>query len=471
MRKTKIICTLGPAVDDYEKLKELALNGMDCARLNFSHGTHESQKQKIEDLKKIRKEINVQLPILLDTKGPEIRVKDFENGRVELIPGQSFTLYANNASLGNKDGVSLTYKDLAKYVSVGDNILIDDGKIGMKVTSISGMDVTCEVINEGVVSNHKSINIPNVVVDMPYLSEVDKSDILFGIENDVDYVAASFIRRKEDVMCLREFLDINGGKDIKIISKIENVEGVNKMEEIIGLSDGVMVARGDLGVEVAFKKLPSIQKDMISHCFKAGKLVITATQMLDSMQENPRPTRAEVSDVANAVYDRTSCIMLSGESAAGKYPILSVKTMSEIATYAEEDINYKERFSRYDLNLGNDFVSSLSNAAVSASYQVDAKAIICVTMNGKTAQVISAYRPNCPIIAVTVNPKACRQLNLSWGIRPVLAQKKSSTDELFLYAIEKALETGLVSKGDTVVITTGSVVGTGVTDTLKLHTL
>ncbi len=471
MRKTKIICTLGPAVDDYEKLKQMVINGLDCARLNFSHGTHEQQKIRMDRIKKLNDELGVYIPILLDTKGPEIRLRDFENGSVELQEGQEFTLYADFNKVGTEQGIGLTYPNLADYIKVGNKILIDDGKIEIEVIKINGRDLVCKVLNGGKTSNHKSINIPGVIVDMPYISDVDRADILFGISQDVDFIAASFIRRKQDVLDLRKLLDDNGGENIKIIAKIENTEGVNNMDSIIEYSDGVMVARGDLGVEVAFKKLPAIQKDMISKCYRAGKIVVTATQMLDSMQQNPRPTRAEVSDVANAVYDRTTCIMLSGESAAGKYPVESVSTMSDIAVFAEEDINYFERFNRNHLNLGTDFVSSLANAAVSSSYQINASAIICVTMHGMTAQAISAYRPQCPIIAITVSPKACRQLNLSWNVKPVLADTKDTTDELFLYAIEKALETGLVKKGDNVVITTGSKVGPGITDTLKIHTL
>ena len=469
MRKTKIVCTLGPAIDDYEVLKEAFKAGLNCARLNFSHGTHEEQKVRIDRVKKLNEELGMNVPILLDTKGPEIRVRDFENNKVEVEKGQEFTLSSDYNLIGNKEKCGLTYPDLALFVKPGDSILIDDGKIGLEVIRICDKDVVCKVLNPGKISNHKSINVPNVIVDMPYISEVDKKDILFGISQDVDYIAASFVRRKQDLLDLRKLLDDNGGQDIKIIAKIENTEGVNNMDDIIDTADGVMVARGDLGVEVAYKKLPSLQKEMISRCYKKGKIVITATQMLDSMQQNPRPTRAEVSDVANAVYDQSTCTMLSGETAAGLYPIEAIKAMSDIAIFAEEDINYNERFTRKHLDLGHQYVSVISNSAVLASYQTNAKAIICVTMKGKTAEMISAYRPKCPIIAITVDPKACRQLNIAWNVYPVLAEKKNSTDELFLYAIEKAKETGLVTNGDNVIITTGSIVGTGITDTLKLH--
>lgn len=470
MRRTKIICTLGPAVDSEQKLREMMINGLDCARLNFSHGDHASQKIRMDRVKKVREELNLPIPILLDTKGPEIRLRDFKDGSVMLEKGQEFTFTNDFDALGDETHIGLTYPDLAKYVRNGVKILIDDGKIGLEVLRVEGTNVVCRVLNGGKVSNHKSINIPNVIVDMPYISEVDRADIIFGIEQCVDYIAASFVRRKQDVLDLRELLkkyDISG--KIKIISKIENTEGIQNMDEIIDASDGVMVARGDMGVEVPFKMLPSIQKDMISKCYRKGKIVVTATQMLDSMQQNPRPTRAEVSDVANAIYDRTTAIMLSGESAAGLYPVESVSAMNDIASFTEDDINFKERFYRNNLDLGKDFVSAICNSAVNASFQVGVKAIICVTNNGQTAFKLSAYRPGCPIIAVTVNDKACRQLNLAWGVKPLYAELKKNTDELFLYAIEKALQTGIVAKGDKVIITGGSAVGDSGTDTFKLH--
>ncbi len=472
MRKTKIICTLGPAVDDDDKLKEMILHGLDCARLNFSHGTHEEQKVRMDRVKRVRQELGIPLPILLDTKGPEIRVGNFKDGKVNLHKGDYFTFTPDHELIGDETRIGLTYQELAKYVKPGVTILADDGKISFKVVEIIGNDVKCEVLNDAPLSNHKSINIPNVIVDMPYISKADREDIIFGIKECVDYIAASFVRRKEDVYALRELLDeYDTSHKIKIISKIENTEGIEKMDEIIEASDGIMVARGDMGVEVPFKMLPGIQKDLISKCYRAGKIVVTATQMLDSMQQNPRPTRAEVSDVANAIYDRTSAIMLSGESAAGKYPVEAVTAMRDIATCTEENINYHERFYRNNLNLGNSFVSAICNSAVNASYQIDAKAIICVTNNGETAFTLSAYRPSCPIIAICVNDKAARQLNLAWNVYPVYAEEKHSTDELFIYAINKALETNLVHKGDKVIITGGSHVGNTGTDMFKLHTI
>ena len=473
MRKTKIICTLGPACDNDELLKEMIKNGLDCARLNFSHGTHEEQKVRMDRVKKIRQELGVPLPILLDTKGPEIRVRLFKDGKVELKKGQEFTFSSDFDLVGDETKVGLTYPDLAKYVNKpGIVILADDGKMSFETVRIEGKDIVTKVLNDGTLSNRKSINIPNVVVDMPYVSEADRKDIIFGIQECVDYIAASFVRRKEDVYEIRKLLDKydTSGK-IRIISKIENTEGIEKMDEIIEASDGIMVARGDMGVEVSFKCLPPIQKELIRKCYESGKLVVTATQMLDSMQQNPRPTRAEVSDVANAIFDGTTAIMLSGESAAGKYPLESVSAMRDIADYTETNIDYKKKFFDTDLDLGDDFLSAICNAAALTAYQVDAKAIICVTNHGQTAFKISAYRPNCPIIAITVNEKSCRQLNLAWNVFPVYAEKKNTIDELFQYAIDKALETKIVNHGDKVIITGASGVGEAITDTIKIHVL
>ncbi len=473
MRKTKIICTLGPACDSDEMLKAMIQNGLDCARLNFSHGTHEEQKVRMNRVKRVRDELGIPLPILLDTKGPEIRVRLFKDKKVNLKEGQEFTFCSDYDLIGDETKVGLTYPDLAVYVNQpGVKILADDGKVSFEVLRVEGKNVVCKVLNNATLSDRKSINIPNVIVDMPYISEVDRSDIIFGIGECVDYIAASFVRRKEDVLELRKLLDQydTSGK-IRIISKIENTEGIEKMDEIIEVSDGIMVARGDMGVEVPFKMLPAIQKELIMKCYKAGKLVVTATQMLDSMQTNPRPTRAEVSDVANAIYDRTTAIMLSGESAAGLYPLESVSAMKDIATFTESNIDFEDRFTTSHLNLGDDFLSAICNAAVNAAFQVNAKAIICVTANGLTAFKLSAYRPVCPVIAVTVNEKACRQLNLAWNVYPVYAEKKNSIDELFQYAIDKALETNVVKKGDKVIITGASAVGNAITDTIKLHIL
>lgn len=473
MRKTKIITTLGPACDTEEMVRNLILNGSDCARLNFSHGTHEEQKVRMDRVKRIREELGVPYPILLDTKGPEIRVRLFKDGKVDLVQGQEFTFSADYDLIGDNTIVGLTYPDLALYVNKpGIKILADDGKVSFEVLRVEGKNIVCKVLNNATLSNRKSINIPNVIVDMPYISKIDREDIIFGIKECVDFIAASFVRRASDVLEIKKILEEydTSGK-IRIISKIENTEGIEKMDEIIDVSDGVMVARGDMGVEVPFVELPIIQKEIISKCYHKGKLVVTATQMLDSMQTNPRPTRAEVSDVANAIYDRTTAIMLSGESAAGKYPIESVTAMKDISEFTEANINFRKRFYEQNLNLGEDFLSAICNSAVNAAFQIDAKAIICVTNHGETAFKLSAYRPHCPIIAITVNEKACRQLNLAWNVYPVYAEKKNSIDELFLYAIETALKTDLVKKGDKVIITGASAVGNAVTDTFKLHIL
>ena len=471
MRKTKIICTLGPACDDYEVLKQLALSGMNCARLNFSHGTHEQQLVRINRVKKLRDEMGIALPILLDTKGPEIRFKDFVNGSVEVKQGDLFTLSADPTILGDNTIGGLSFPELAKSVEPGVKILVDDGKIGLNVVRIEGKDVVCEVLNDGKISNHKSLNVPNVEIDMVYLSNNDISDIEFGCSQDVDFIAASFVRCAQDVLDVREILKRCHKEDIMIIAKIENMQGINNVDEILEVADGLMVARGDMGVEVDFDMLPAIQKDMISKCYRKGKIVVTATQMLESMTKNPRPTRAEVSDVANAVFDRTVATMLSGESAAGMYPIEAVSAMSKINESAEKSINYLKRFNRYHLDLGNSHLSSICNAAVAASFQVDAKAIVCVTRNGLTARMISAYRPKCPIIAATLSDKAHRQLSLAWGVLPVKSEEKHTTDEILSNGIEIAKRTGLVEVGDTIIVTGSSAIGIGSTDMMQIITV
>ena len=465
MRKTKIICTLGPAVDDETKLRQMIENGMNCCRLNFSHGTHEEQKVRIDRIKHIREELKVNLPILLDTKGPEIRLKDFENGSVELVSGQDFTLSTGDA-LGTASGIPLTYSKLAQSVRVGTRILIDDGKIAMDVKEIQGDNVVCTVVNGGRISNHKSINVPNVVIPMPYMSDVDKSDILFGIEQGVDYIAASFVRTAADVHQLRDFLVENGAPTVRIISKIENVQGVERMDEIIDASDGIMVARGDLGVEIPFRELPSIQKEMIKKCYLKGKEVVTATQMLESMTKNPRPTRAEVSDVANAIFDGTTCIMLSGESAAGDYPTEAVKTMAEIADSAEAAMSAQMNPLNENLRFGTGFPDAIAISACTSADYLNAKAIIVLSRTGATARTIANYRPACPIIAVVVESRCCRQLNLSYNVYPVQATLHKDTSDLFEYAINKAKSTGLVKSGDNVVLIGGSSIAAGAPDDL-----
>ena len=455
MRKTKIICTLGPAVDNEEMLKKLMLNGMDCARFNFSHGNHAEQKRRMDLVKHLRKELNLNVSILLDTKGPEIRLKDFADDFVILEAGQEFTLTVGE-ELGDINSIPITYGALAKSVEPGTRILIDDGKIAMDVVRISGDDVVCKVINGGKISNHKSINIPNVVIPMTYISPVDKADILFGIEQQVDYIAASFVRTAQDVLDIRQLLKENGGEKIKIISKIENTQGIKCLDEIIDASDGIMVARGDLGVEIPFKDLPAVQKDMIERCNLKGKIVVTATQMLESMTKSPRPTRAEVSDVANAIYDGTTVIMLSGESAAGDYPAEAVKTMADIAISAENSIDYKELFVRNQFNFATDIPNAVAISACNAAHTLDAKAIVVVTRSGNTAQLLSNYRPQCPVIAAVVDETAKTQLNLAFGVLPVQATEQHISTDLVEYAVRKAKETGWVKDGDTIVIVAGS---------------
>lgn len=456
MRKTKIICTLGPAVDSDEKIRQLMLSGMDCARLNFSHGTHEEQKMRMDRVKRIREELALPIPILLDTKGPEIRVGDFENGFVVLNEGQLFTLDSRLDILGNQQRIGTTQgKLLAGAVSEGTAILLDDGKISLRVEEIEEDKVICRVINQGRVSNHKSINVPNTDIPMPYMSEQDKSDVLFGIQQGIDYIAASFVRSVDDVIQLKKFISENGGKGIKVISKIENKLGVDNIEAIIAASDGIMVARGDLGVEIPFKQIPALQKMMISKCIKSGKIVVTATQMLESMTEEPRPTRAETSDVANAIYDGTTAIMLSGESATGKYPVEAVKTMAEIAEFTEENIGTCA-MQREHCKLAKEIADTVCSAACGAAEYMGAAAIIAVTRSGRTAEYVSDFRPVCPIIGVAVEERGMRQLNLRWGVKPVPMTEHDTIEKLFANAALCAKKTGIVKEGDEVVVVAGS---------------
>lgn len=452
MRKTKIICTLGPAVDSDERITQIINAGMDCARLNFSHGTHEEQEVRLNRVRRIAGELNRHIPILLDTKGPEIRLKDFENGSVVVEKGSLFTFDTDKETPGTKERIGLTYDKLAKNVEVGTKILVDDGKIELKVTAIKGSKVICKVITGGKLSNHKSINIPNVEIPMPYLNDVDKSDLLFGIEHNVEYIAASFVRCADDLKKLRKFLKDNGGQDIKIISKIENGQGINNFDEILELSDGIMVARGDMGVEINFEKIPAIQKMMIEKCNREGKIVVTATQMLESMTENPRPTRAEVSDVANAIYDGTTVIMLSGESAAGRHPVEAVRTMANIAVNAENTINYYEKYVDSSADMEPNLKNAICASAYNAAKYLDAKAIVVLTRSGATANILSRFHPECPVIAATISERGRNQLNLVWGITPVAAENLDSADKFVQYAVSKAVESRLVKRGDNIVV-------------------
>ena len=452
MRKTKIICTLGPAVDSDERITQIINAGMDCARLNFSHGTHEEQEVRLNRVRRIAGELNRHIPILLDTKGPEIRLKDFEGGSVIVEKGSLFTFDTDKETPGTKERIGLTYDKLAKNVEVGTRILVDDGKIDLKVTAIKGSKVICKVVTGGKLSNHKSINIPNVEIPMPYLNDVDKSDLLFGIEHNVEYIAASFVRCADDLKKLRKFLKDNGGQDIKIISKIENGQGINNFDEILELSDGIMVARGDMGVEINFEKIPAIQKMMIEKCNREGKIVVTATQMLESMTENPRPTRAEVSDVANAIYDGTTVIMLSGESAAGRHPVEAVRTMANIAVNAENTINYYEKYVDSSADMEPNLNNAICASAYNAAKYLDAKAIVVLTRSGATANILSRFHPECPVIAATISERGRNQLNLVWGITPVAAENLDSADKFVEYAVSKAVESRLVKRGDNIVV-------------------
>ncbi len=455
MRKTKIICTLGPACSDEEIIRDLLKAGMNIARINFSHGNHEYHSKNIDMFRKVRDELGLPAAVMLDTKGPEIRLKDFENGSIQIKEGNIFTLTSKDV-MGNENIASITYKDLPSQITAGTRLLIDDGRILLEAIDVTDTDIKCKVIQGGIVSNHKGINVPRLRLEMPYLSEQDKKDILFGIEKDVDFVAASFVRRKEDVQSLRKFIDYNGGHSIKIISKIENIEGIENFDEILDNSDGIMLARGDLGVEVSYEKLPGIQKKFIKACYRQGKMVITATQMLDSMINNPNPTRAEITDVANAVFDGTSAVMLSGESAAGKFPVRSVEVMAKIAKQAEKDAFDMGIYThiRYDMD-ESDTTNAMCDAACTTAKDINAKCIIAVTISGNTARGMSKFRPYEPIVAATPSIKTFHQLSLSWGVYPVLARLQKKSDELFIHSIDCAKQIDLVEKGDRVVITGG----------------
>ncbi len=469
MRKTKIVCTLGPATNDLEVLKQLMINGMNVARINFSHGDHTEHAKRISEFKKLRKELDLPIALLLDTKGPEIRIQDFTDGSAVLKNGDTFTLTTDDVE-GNNEKVSVTYAKLPNELSTGTKILIDDGLIELSVKEISGNNIICKVINGGTLSNKKSINIPGVSIKMPYMSEKDKADIIFGIKQNVDYIAASFVRNAYDVMEIRKILDENNGHDIQIIAKIENHEGVDNIDDIIRVSEGIMVARGDMGVEIPFEDLPSIQKMLIKKCYKAGKKVITATQMLDSMIRNPRPTRAETTDIANAVFDGTSALMLSGETAVGKFPVESLKAMAKIAEKTEESIDYQANFRMQAVNSTPNITNAISHATCTTAIDLGATAIITVTKSGDTARMISSYRPPCPIVGTTTEKKVYYQLAMSWGVVPVMSQEQDSTDDLFEHAVDCALKTGCVKNGDLVVITGGIPVGvSGTTNTLKAH--
>lgn len=470
MRKTKIVCTLGPASCTAETIRELLGVGMNVARLNFSHGTHESHAEVIALFREVRDEMGLAAAVLLDTKGPEIRIGCFEGGRVQLQEGQEFT-FTTREILGSAEQVSISYRELPGQVSEGMRLLLDDGKVSLRVLRANETDIHCVVETGGPLRDRKSINIPGSRLSMPYLSEADKADLLFGIAHKVDFVAASFVRRRDDVIALRKFLDYNAGHDIKIISKIENLEGIENFDEILGCSDGIMVARGDMGVEVAYERLPGLQKKFITACYRSGKMVITATQMLESMVSHPNPTRAEITDVANAVFDGTSAVMLSAESAMGQYPVRAVEVMSRIARQAEKDAFAQDAYKgiRYDID-AEDTTNAICDAACTTARDIKAAAIIAVTKSGQTAKRMSKFRPQVPIAAATPVEKTFHQLSLSWGVYPVKAIMQSSTDDLFMHAIDCAKQIDLVDDGDVVVITGGVPLGTaGTTNILKVQ--
>lgn len=469
MRKTKIICTLGPSTEDEGVLREMMLAGMDVARFNFSHSTHEKHLEFLNKIKKLREELALPVATLLDTKGPEIRIGKFEKGKVTLKKGDIFTLRIEEC-IGNEHEVYVNFAGLADDVRPGNKILLDDGLIGLEVVSINGGDISCRVLNSGVVSDTKGVNVPNVEISIPFISDKDRADIIFGIENGFDFIAASFTRSARDILEIRKILDAHNCSNINIIAKIENMQGVNNIDEIIGVSDGIMVARGDMGVEIPLEDVPVIQKKLIKKVYMAGKQVITATQMLDSMMKNPRPTRAEATDVANAIYDGTSAIMLSGETAAGLYPVESVKTMARITRRTESDIDYKKRFKLLQTGINPDVTNAISHATCTTAHDLGAAAIITVTKSGKTARMISKFRPDCPIIGCTTSETVYRQMNLSWGVTPLLIDEKSSTDELFEHAVDSAHAAGLVEKGELVAITAGVPLGiSGTTNMMKVQ--
>ncbi len=468
-RKTKIVCTLGPSSNTEETIRNLILEGMDVARLNFSHGSYDDKLKIINIVKKLRKELDKPVALLLDTKGPEIRLGTFKDHQIVLENGQEFTLTTSEYE-GDQHKASITYKNLPADVSVGTRILIDDGLIEMRVNVIEGNDIICTVLNGGTISDRKGINVPNVELSMPYISQQDYADIRFGIENDFDFIAASFVRCAADIEEIQAILREHECKTIDIIAKIENNQGVENIMEIVKVADGVMVARGDMGVEIPLEDVPSIQKKIIKAVYQSGKQVITATQMLESMIKNPRPTRAEATDIANAIYDGTSAIMLSGETAAGKYPVEALKTMARIAVRTEEDINYHNRFKESRILTNQNITNAISHATVTTAEDLGAAAIVTVTKSGFTAKMISKYRPSCPIVSCSSDEHVCRRLNLAWGVTPIIMEEKTDTDELFDHAIQATLDANLVSAGELTVITAGLPLGvSGTTNLIKVH--
>ena len=470
MRKTKIICTIGPASENEEILTQMCLAGMNVARLNFSHGTYDEHQRKIELIRKVREKLNLPIAIMLDTKGPEYRIKTFAAGKVEIAEGDAFTFTVDDVE-GDETRVSVNYKNLNKDLKPGDIVTVCNGMVKFRVREIEGSEIRCTCLVGGTMSNRKSMSFPNKVMSGPYLSEQDKSDIIFGIRHGVDFVAASFVSTKQDVLDIQALLDANGGSDIEIIAKIENQSGVDNVEDICSVCSGIMIARGDLGVEIPYVEVPAVQKMLTRKCRMLGKRVITATEMLESMIQNPRPTRAEISDVANAVYDGTSCIMLSGESAAGKYPVEAVQAMAQIAEYTEEHTDYKQRFVTTEYT-GSNNLDCLSHAVCSMAIDVKAKGIVVCSVSGKTAMLVSRFRTPVDIIGMTTDRKIWRRLSMSWGVTPVMADQFPSMDVMFYYATKAAANTLNLQPGDNIVLTGGPINGSfGNTNTIKIETI
>ena len=470
MRKTKIICTIGPASDNEATLTKMCKAGMDVARLNFSHGTHAEHKEMIEMIKHVREKLHMPIAIMLDTKGPEYRIKTFRDKKITLNDGDEF-IFTTDDVVGDETRVSVTYDNLIDELDVGDKILVNNGLVIFEVTSLEGSNAHCKVIAGGELSDKKSMHFPNKLLMQEYLSEQDKADLLFGIKNQVDFVAASFVSTKKDIQSIRGFLNENGGEDIDIIAKIENRAGVDNIDEICEIADGIMVARGDLGVEIPFVEVPSIQKYLIKKCRLLGKRVITATEMLESMITNPRPTRAEISDVANAVYDGSSAIMLSGETAAGKHPVSAVKNMAEIAEFTEQGIDYKSWFRTTDYKIRNN-LDAISHATCSMAIDVGAKCIVVNSKSGRTARMVSRFRSPCDIIGMTTDERAWRKLNLSWGVKPLLSEEYNSIEVVFYQAFKSAVKELSLRRGDNVVLTGGQINGApGNTNTIKVETV
>ncbi|MBR2523598.1 MAG: pyruvate kinase [Clostridiales bacterium] len=470
MRKTKIICTIGPACDSPEMIEKLCLAGMNVARLNFSHGTHEEHDRRINTIREVSARLKMPIAILLDTKGPEFRIRTFEGGKIHLDIGDPFTFTSENVQ-GDQGRVAVSFEGLEKSVSVGDHILVCNGLMDFVVKEINGSEVKCETLTEGYLSDRKSMNFPGKIITSEYLSEQDKKDLLFGIEHDVDFIACSFVSQEEDLEAVHEFLDAHGSPDVELIAKIENQPGIDNIEEICKLCSGIMIGRGDMGVEIAPEKLPAVQKHLITKCRLLGRRVITATEMLESMINSPRPTRAEVSDVANAVYDGTSAVMLSGETAAGKFPEQAVRMMASIALSTEESIHYDKRFHNNQFEMRNN-VDSISHAVCGMAIDVNAKAIAVCSLSGGTVRMVSRFRCPADIIGITTNEKSYRRLALSWGVTPVLCKKFDSSDVLFYYAAKTTEEILDLKPGDNIVITGGIINGmSGNTNLIKVATV